>query len=92
MLLQITSFHLSEWLSNTPLYICPTFFIHSSVGGHVGCSRVLVIVNSTAVNTGLRYPFKLQFSLDIFPGVGLLGHFLEGMENVLVSGILAGLA
>ena len=27
------------------------FFVHSSVGGHVGCFRVLAVVSSAAVNT-----------------------------------------
>ena len=40
-------------LSNIPLciyHIC----IHSSVGGHLGCFRVLAVVNSAAVNIGVH--------------------------------------
>ena len=30
------------------------FFIHSSVYGHLGCFHVLAIVNSAAVNNGIK--------------------------------------
>ena len=53
------------------------FFMHSSVDGHLGCSCVLAIENSAAVNMmGGMYPFKLWFSPDICPRVGLLDHMV----------------
>ena len=52
MLLQMALFHSFLWLSNIPhTYMCHVF-IHSSVDGHLGCFRVLAVVNSAAVNTG----------------------------------------
>ena len=33
------------------------FFIHSSVGGYLGCFHVLDIVNSDAVNIGVHMSF-----------------------------------
>ena len=47
------------------------FFIHLSVNGHLCCFNVMAIVNSAAVNI---WVFKLAFSLDICPGMGLLDH------------------
>ena len=52
------------------------FFIHASVDGHLGCFHVLAIVNSAAVNTEVHVFFKVWFSLDICPGVGLLDHMV----------------
>ena len=48
-------------------------FIHSSVDGHSGCFRVLAVVNSAVMNTGLHVSFLVRFSPAICPGVGLLG-------------------
>ena len=37
------------------------FFIHSSVDGHLGGFHVLTVVNSAAVNTGVRVSFWIMF-------------------------------
>ena len=39
----------------------PHFFIHSSADGHLGCLHVLAIVNSAAMNTGVRVSFYISF-------------------------------
>ena len=50
------------WLSNTPLYMSHSFFIHSSVSGHLSCFHVLVIVYKAAVNIGLHVSFSVLVS------------------------------
>ena len=39
-----------------------SFFIHSSVDGHLGCFLVLAIVDSAAVNTGVHVSFPILVS------------------------------
>ena len=59
------------------VYMSHVFFTHPSVGGHLslGCCCVFSVVNSAAVNIGVRV-FSNSFSLDKCPGGSLLGHMV----------------
>lgn len=46
--------------------ICATFFVPSSVDGHVGCFHFLAVVNSDAVNMGIQ--MSLHYTGFIFSG------------------------
>ena len=52
------------------MYVHHIFFIHLSVSGHLGCSRVLVIVNSAAVNIGTHVSFQIRVLFEYMPNKG----------------------
>ena len=52
-----------------------SFFIHSSVDGHLGCFHVLAIVNSPAMNNGIHVSFSILASSGYMPRSGVAGSY-----------------
>ena len=68
-------------MTNTPLYICTTSSLSIHVDEHLGCSHVLAIVNSAAVNTGVYVSFSVMVFSEYMPCNGvsrLYGRFIPG--------------
>ena len=68
------------------LYVCVCVCVYATsslsirllMGGHLGCFHVLTIVNSAAVNTGVRVSFQIRFLSfpDVCPRMGLLNYMV----------------
>ena len=48
-----------------------SFFIHSSVDGHLGGFHALAIVNSAAMNNGIHMSFSILVSSGFMPRSGI---------------------
>ena len=59
------------------------FFIHSSVDGHSGCFHVLAIVNSAAMNIGVRVSFQTMFFSRYMPRSGIAGSYGSSIFSFL---------
>ena len=72
-----------------------SFFIHSSVDGHLGCFNVLAIVNSAAMNNGIHVSFSVLVSLGYMPSSGIawsyggfIPSFLRNLHTFVHSGCI----
>ena len=57
--------------------------IHSSVSGHLDCFQVLAIVNSAAVNTGVRVSFRIVVFSGYMPRSGIAGSYGSFIPSLL---------
>ena len=60
-----------------------SFFIHSSVDGHLSCFHVLAIVNSAAVNIGVHVSFSILVSSKYMPSSGIDGPYSSFIPSFL---------
>ena len=66
---------------NSIVYMYHSFFIHSSVDGHLGCFHGLAIVNNAAMNIGLHVAISILVSSGYMPRSGIAwsyGGFIPG--------------
>ena len=66
-----------------------SFLIHSSASGHLGCLRVLAIVNSAVMNIGVHVSLSILVSSVCMPSSGRLSRlviiFLSRSKHLLIS-------
>ena len=84
-----------NWFKCIPFYGCViysivhmyhSFFILSSVDGHIGCFHVLAIINNSGINIGVHVSFSVLVSSGYMlhcGTVGSYGSFISSFEKTL---------
>ena len=62
-----------------------SFFLRSSVDGHLACFHVLATVNSAVVNIGVHVSFSILVSSGYMPNNGLAGSYSGFIKKFLVK-------
>ena len=65
--------------------MCHTFFIHSSVDGHLGCFHVLAIVNRAAMNIVVHDSFGIMVFSGYMPSSEIAGSYGGPSSYMLIS-------
>src|SRR5574337_944471 len=60
-----------------------SFLIHSSADGHLGCFRVLAIINSAVTNIGIHVSLSILVSSLCMPSSGIAGSYGSSISNFL---------
>ena len=66
------------------MYMYNSFLIHSSADGHLGCSHVLAIINSTAMNIGVHVSLSDLVSLVCMPRSGIAGSYGSFVMTLII--------
>ena len=65
------------------VYMYHSFLIHSSAGGHLGCSHVLAIINSAVMNIGVHVSLSDLVSSVCMPRSGIAGSYGSSISSFL---------
>ena len=58
-----------------------SFLNHSSAHGHLGCFRVLAVINSAVMNTGVHMSLSVLVSSVCMPSSGLAGSYGSSISS-----------
>ena len=63
------------------VYMYHSFLIHSSADGHLGCSHVLAMINSAAMNIGVHVSLSDLVSSVCMPSSGIPGSYGSSISS-----------